>query len=92
MRDTTSSYVIDFKCALDFGEGQLLTREIDHGEAYLFPNNEVNIEHLVATALVDIVPASPAIQAAAVRYAENGNGLSRISEIQIAGQVLRFPQ
>jgi|SRR5579859_1569864 len=70
----------------------LLTREIDHGEAYLFPKNEVNIEHLVATALVDIVPASPAIQAAEVRYAENGNGLSRISEIQIADQVLRFPQ
>jgi len=22
MRDTTSSYVIDFRCALDFGEGQ----------------------------------------------------------------------
>jgi hypothetical protein len=69
----------------------LSTREADHGEAYLFPNNEINIEHLLATALVDILPSSTDAQAAAVTYKENGNEVSRISEIRIAGQVLRFP-
>lgn len=69
----------------------LSMREADHGEAYLFPNNEINIEHLLATALVDILPSSGDAQAAAVTYKENGKGVSRISEIRIAGQVLRFP-
>ena len=69
----------------------LLAREAGHGEVYLFPNNEFNVEHLVATAWVDILPASTEIQAAAVSYEENGNGVSRISEIRIEGQVLRFP-
>jgi hypothetical protein len=69
----------------------LSTREADHGEAYLFPNNEINIEHLLATALVDILPSSTDAQAAAVTYKEKGKGVSRISEIRIAGQVLRFP-
>lgn len=68
----------------------LLTQEAGRGEAYLFPNNEINIEHLAATAMVDILPLSSDTQAATVIYKEDVKGESRISEIRYAGQVLRF--
>lgn len=69
----------------------LLQTARDRGEAYFFPNNQLNIEHLAATTLVEILPAPAETQIAALSYKENAQGLSSIAEIGLAQQLLRFP-
>lgn len=63
----------------------------NHGEAYLFPSDQLNIEHLLSTSRVEIAPSSDNRQAQVVTFKQDESGLSRISEIRITGQVLRFP-
>jgi hypothetical protein len=69
----------------------VLTDARNQGEAYLFSNNEVNVEHLISTSHVDIAESSEHRQAEGVSFKQDDNGVSRISEIRASGRVLRFP-
>jgi hypothetical protein len=69
----------------------VLTEAPSQGEAYLFPNNEVNVEHLMSTSQVEIAETSEDGQAEGVSFKQDDNGVSRISEIRASGRVLRFP-
>lgn len=69
----------------------VLPAAANQGEAYLFPSDQLNIEHLLSTSRVEIAPSSNNSQAQAVTFKQDDNGLSRISEIRIPGKVLRFP-
>jgi hypothetical protein len=62
----------------------------NQGEAYLFLNNEVNVEHLLCTSHVEIAESSEGSQAEGVSFRQDDIGVSRISEIRTHGQVLRF--
>lgn len=62
----------------------------NQGEAYLFPNDQLNIEHLLSTSHVDIAAASSEnSQDQGVTFKQDDSG--RISEIQTAHEVLRIP-
>jgi hypothetical protein len=69
----------------------VLTEAPNQGEAYLFSNNEANVEHLISTSHVEIAQSSERGQAEGVSFKQDDNGVSRISEIRTSGQVLRFP-
>jgi hypothetical protein len=69
----------------------VLTEAPNQGEAYLFSNNEVNLEHLISTSHVEIAESSEVGQAEAVSFKQDDNGVSRISAIRTSAQVLRFP-
>jgi len=69
----------------------VLTNEPNQGEAYLFSNNEVNVEHLISAGHVEIAKSSEGGQAEGVSFKQDDNGVSRISEIRTSGQMLRFP-
>jgi len=69
----------------------VLTEAPNQGEAYLFSNNEINVEHLISTSHVELAESSEGGQAAGVSFKQDDNGVSRISEIRTFGQVLRFP-
>ena len=68
----------------------VLAETPNHGQAYMFPNNEVNIEHLISASRVEIAAAEGG-QVEDVTYKQDDNGVSRISEIRTPGQLLRFP-
>ena len=63
----------------------------NQGVAYLFLNNEVNVEHLLCTSHVEIAESSEGSQAEGVTFRQDNIGVSRISEIRSHGQVLHFP-
>ena len=69
----------------------VLPAAVNQGEAYLFPSDQLNIEHLLSTSRVVIAPLSDNSQAQAVIFKQDDRGVSRISEIRTTGQVLRFP-
>ena len=69
----------------------VLTEAPNQGEAYLFPNNEVNVEHLMSTSQVEIVETSEDGQVEEVSFRQDNNSVSRISEIRTSGRVFRFP-
>ena len=77
------------------GDYQLIvmTEAPNQGEAYLFSNNNVNVEHLISTSHVEIAESSENDQSEGVSFKQdnNGIGVSRISEIRTSGRVLRFP-
>jgi hypothetical protein len=77
------------------GDYQLIvmTEAPNQGEAYLFSNNNVNVEHLISTSHVEIAESSEDDQSEGVSFKQdnNGIGVSRISEIRTSGRVLRFP-
>jgi hypothetical protein len=81
------------KVELKPGSYQLivLTESPNQGDAYVFPNSEVNIEHLLCTSHVEISLSSEGGQVEGVTYKQDDNGVSRISEIRTPGQSLRFP-
>jgi hypothetical protein len=68
----------------------VLMETSNQGQAYVFPNNEVSIEHLISANQVEIAP-SEGSQVEGVTYKQDDNGVSRISEIRTPGQLLRFP-
>ncbi len=68
----------------------VLTEAPNQGQVYVFPNNGVNIEHLLSTSQVEIAPSEGG-QVEGVTYKQDDNGVSRISEIRTLGQLLRFP-
>ncbi len=69
----------------------ILTEASNQGQAYLFLNNEVNIEHLISTSHIEVAGSSEGRQPEAVSFKQDDNGVSRISEIRTAGRVIRFP-
>jgi hypothetical protein len=73
------------------GQYQLivLTEAPNHGEAYLFSRNEVDIEHLISKSQVEINVASDQVEG--VSFKPDDDGISKISEIRIPGLAVRFP-
>jgi len=69
----------------------VLTQAPNQGEAYLFSNNAVDVEHLISTSHVEIAESAEGGQAEGVSFKQDDNGVNRISEIRTSGQVLRFP-
>lgn len=61
------------------------------GEAYLFSNHDVNVEHLISSGQVEIANSATVSQEAEVSFKQDDHGITRISEIHLAGQLLRFP-
>jgi len=69
----------------------LLGRDANHDELYFFPGNQVNVEHLVAVALVEIQPPEVDAKTGPVSYKQDKNGITTISEIRTDSKTLRFP-
>jgi len=71
----------------------VMTEAPNQGEAYLFSNNNVDVEHLISTSHVEMAESSENDQSEGVSFKQdnNGIGVSRISEIRTSGRVLRFP-
>lgn len=68
----------------------VLKSDPNHGEAYFFPTDQVNIEHLAGTALVDISPLSFDAHPAEVSYKEDEKGLVWLSDIRTGGELLHL--
>jgi hypothetical protein len=69
----------------------LLGGDANHGEVYFFPRNQVNVEHLLAVALVEIQPLEGEATADPVSYMQDKNGVAAISAIRTDSKTLRFP-
>jgi hypothetical protein len=69
----------------------ILTEASNQGQAYLFLNNQVNIEHLISTSHIEIAESTEGSQPEAISFKQDDNGVSRISEIRTPGRVIRFP-
>jgi hypothetical protein len=69
----------------------LLEREGSHGELFFFPGNQVNVEHMAAVALVEIISSTNEAGTTRVSYKRDTDGIATISDIQMASKILRFP-
>lgn len=69
----------------------VLIESSNQGQAYLFSNKEVDVEHLISTSHIEMAESSEGSQPEEVRFKQDDNGVNRISEIRTSGQVLRFP-
>jgi hypothetical protein len=69
----------------------ILVGAANQGDGYLFPSDQVKIEHLISTSRVEIAATSDEIQTNGVIYKQDDSGVSRISEVRTSGQLLRFP-
>ena len=79
----------------DLGPGTyqivLLDREVNQGELYFFPGDEVNTEMLAAVVPVEIATMAGGASTPEVEYKQGVDGMTTISAIRTQSKEIRFP-